>query len=48
MLECGARFTNELYVKTMYDVESGDAVVEVETVEDGEPVIKTGTVTWDE
>ena len=49
MVECGARFANNLYVKTTLDPDNGDALVEVEIItNEGEKVILTGAVVWDE
>ena len=48
MLEMGARFKNDLYVKCSFTVEDSTCVVIVEYVDNGEPATKTGTVTWDE
>lgn len=48
MLETGARFSNEFYIKTSFDPEDGNCTVTVEEVVEGEPAVKTGSVTWDE
>lgn len=49
MLEMGARFANNLYVKTSFDPDNGDCTVTVELIT-GEGVVQilTGEVTWDE
>lgn len=48
MLEMGARFTNNLYIKTSFDPDAGTCRVTVEAVNNGEKVVMTGDVTWDE
>lgn len=49
MVEMGARFANNLYVKTSLDESDGTCTVEVETISDeGVVTVTTGTVTWDE
>ena len=44
----GTRFSETYYVHTEIDPETTECTVTVETVEDGVPVVKTGTVTWDD
>lgn len=48
MLEMGARFTNDLYIKTSFDPDDTSCTVTVEYVHEGEPAVMTGEVTWDE
>ena len=49
MVEVGARFANNFYSMLSIDQDSGDAYVTVEIIPDeGEKVILTGTVIWDE
>ena len=48
MLEMGARFTNNLYVKLSFDPDSGDCDVVVIAIFDNKEVTLTGSVTWDE
>ena len=49
MVEMGARFANNLYVKTSLDETDGTCTVEVETItEEGVVNVITGEVTWDE
>lgn len=48
MLEMGARFTNDLYVKTSFDPSDGTCTVEVEIITEGVKHVINGTVTWDE
>ena len=48
MVEVGARFANDLYIKTSLDPSDNTCVVTLETVVEGEPVVATGTVTWDD
>ena len=48
MLEMGARFTNDFYVKLSIDPSDGTCTVEVEQSIEGEKHVLTGTVTWDE
>ena len=48
MLEVGARFANDMYLKTSLDPSDGTCVVTIETIVEGEKVVATGSVTWDE
>lgn len=48
MLETGARFTNDLYIKTSFDPSDGTCVVTVEIITEGVTQTLTGAVTWDE
>lgn len=49
MLEVGARFVNNLYVKTSFDPSNGDTTVEVEIItNEGVKQTITGMVVWDE
>lgn len=48
MLEMGARFTNDLYVKLSFDPVSYDCSVAVIEVVDNEETTIAGTVTWDD
>lgn len=48
MLECGARFSNDLYIKTSLNPSDDSCTVELEKIVEGEKVITTGTVTWSE
>ena len=48
MLEVGARFANDLYIKTSLDPSDDSCDVTLETVVEGETVVKTGSVTWDD
>lgn len=48
MLEMGARFTNNMYVKLSMDVESADCFVTFIANVEGIEYIRTGTVTWDD
>ena len=49
MLEVGARFANNFYSKLSIDPDNADAAVMVEIIPaEGEKVVLTGTVVWDE
>lgn len=49
MVEMGARFAKDLYVKTAFDPAEGDCTVTVEVItEEGVVQTHTGEVTWDE
>ena len=48
MLEFGARFSNEFYIKVAVEEDLSDSAVTFETIDDGEPVVITGAITWDE
>lgn len=49
MLEVGARFANDFYVKVGIDPEDEtNNFVLVETVTEGNPTTVTGTITWDD
>ena len=49
MLEMGARFAKDLYVKTAFDPDNGDCTVTVEVItEEGVVQTRAGEVTWDE
>ena len=49
MFEMGARFTNNLYIKLSYDLDSDNCDVAIITInDDNENVVITGSVTWDE
>lgn len=49
MLEFGARFSDNFYVKVGIDPDDGsNNFVVVETIAEGETVVLTGTITWDE
>ena len=49
MCEAGIRFTNGIYVKFILNPDNGDMNVMVELIDsDGNKIIITGTVAWDE
>ena len=48
MLQTGARFADNFYVTTAIDPSNGDCSVAVEMVVEGEKVLLTGSVVWDE
>lgn len=48
MLEFGIRLTNDFYIKVAIENDLSESVVTVETLEEGEPVITTGTITWND
>lgn len=48
MLEFGARFSNDFYIKVAVEEDLSDSAVTVETIVEGEPVVTTGAITWDE
>lgn len=49
MVETGARFNDNFYIKIAVDPEDRDeTAVTVETIVDGVTEVMTGTVTWDE
>lgn len=48
MLEFGARFANDFYIKVAVEDDLSESSVTVETLVEGEPVVKTGTITWDD
>ena len=48
MLSFGARFSEDMYIKTDFDPDSGDCVVTVETVIDDTLVTIAGEVVWDD
>ena len=49
MLEMGARFSNDMYMKSSLDPDNGDCYVTIIMKNnEGEEQIVTGTVTWDE
>lgn len=46
MLEFGARFSDDFYIKVAIEDDLSESAVTVETVSEGEPVVTTGTITW--
>lgn len=48
MLEFGARFSNDFYIKVAVEDDLSESAVTVETIVEGEPVVTTGTITWDD
>ena len=49
MLEFGAKFSNDFYIKVAIDpTDTTENVVTVETIVEGEPVVITGAITWDD
>ena len=48
MLEFGARFSDDFYIKVAIEDDLSESSVTVETVAEGEPVITTGAITWSE
>lgn len=48
MLEFGARFANDFYIKVAVVDDLSESSVTVETIVEGEPVVTTGTITWSE
>lgn len=48
MLEVGARFANDIYIKTSLDTSDDSCDVTLEAIVEGEKVVKTGSVTWDD
>ena len=46
MLEFGARFSNDFYIKVAIKDDLSDSSVTVETIVEGEPVVTTGAITW--
>lgn len=48
MLEFGARFSDDFYIKVAVEDDLSDSAVTVETIVEGETVVTTGTITWDE
>lgn len=48
MLEFGARFANDFYIKVAIEDDLSDSTVTVETIVDGNPVVTTGAITWDD
>lgn len=48
MLEFGARFSNDFYIKVAVEDDLSKSSVTVETIVEGEPVVTTGTITWSE
>ena len=49
MFEFGARFSNDFYIKVALDeTDPNENTVTVETVIEGEPVVVTGAITWDD
>ena len=48
MLEFGARFSDDFYIKVAVAEDLSESSVTVETVAEGEPVVTTGAITWSE
>lgn len=48
MLEFGARFADDFYIKVSVKEDLSESAVTVETIVEGEPVVTTGAITWDE
>lgn len=48
MLETGARFSNELYIKTSLDPSDGSCTVELIKIDDGVETVISGAVTWED
>ena len=48
MLEFGARFSNDFYIKVAVEDDLSESSVTVETIVEGEPVVTTGSITFDE
>jgi len=48
MLEFGARFSDEFYIKVAVEEDLSESSVTVEKIVEGEPVVTTGTITWSE
>ena len=48
MLEFGARFSNDFYIKVSVKEDLSESSVTVETIVEGEPVVNTGSITWSE
>lgn len=48
MLEFGARFSNDFYIKVAIKDDLSESAVTVETIVEGEPVVTTGTITWND
>lgn len=48
MLEFGARFSDDFYIKVAVEDDLSDSSVTVETIVEGETVVTTGAITWSE
>ena len=48
MLEFGARFSDEFYIKVAVKEDLSESSVTVEKIVEGEPVVTAGTITWSE
>ena len=48
MLEFGARFSNDFYIKVAVEDDLSESAVTVEQIVEGEPVVTTGAITWSE
>ena len=48
MLEFGARFSDDFYIKVAVEDDLSDSSVTVETIVEGEPVVTPGAITWSE
>lgn len=48
MLEFGAKFSDDFYIKVAVEEDLSESAVTVETLVEGEPVVTTGTITWSE
>ena len=48
MLEFGARFSDDFYIKAAVEEDLSESAVTVETIVEGEPVVTTGAITWDD
>lgn len=46
MLEFGARFSDDFYIKVAVENDLSDSSVIVEAIVEGEPVVTTGSITW--
>lgn len=48
MLEFGARFSDDFYIKVAVEEDLSESSVTVEAIVEGEPVVTTGAITWDD
>ena len=48
MLEFGARFSDDFYIKVAVKEDLSESAVTVETIVEGVPVVTTGAITWSE
>lgn len=48
MLEFGAKFSNDFYIKVAIKDDLSESAVTVETIVEGKPVVTTGAITWND